>query len=238
VNFPLHKHLILNVTAGSHAYGTNTDQSDHDTRGVVIPPKEYFLGIHSFEQHSPDPRSAQGDLCYYDIRKFVRLAMKGNPNILEMLKAPVITITKWGNELKALWPHFLSRRLVTSHIGMATAHLKRLDRPDGGIKSREAIEQHGFNTKDASHVIRVLGQCMEILTLGTLTLPRPEATKLVDIRQGRTSRQAIEDKAKFLIDYIRDLALVDWPDHPDEKALSCQVVCIVEDFHRENPEVE
>ena len=35
---------VLLVRHGSHAYGTNTETSDEDFKGVAIPPKEYFLG--------------------------------------------------------------------------------------------------------------------------------------------------------------------------------------------------
>ena len=69
---------IFLTRAGSHAYGLATPESDLDLRGIVIPPKGYFLGFwHRFEQaESTDP-----DLVIYDIRKFFHLAAACNPSI-------------------------------------------------------------------------------------------------------------------------------------------------------------
>ena len=75
---------VLLVRHGSHAYGTNTETSDEDFKGVAIPTKEYFFGYtHKFEQaelKAPDP-----DAVIYDIRKFFNLAASCNPNIIEVL---------------------------------------------------------------------------------------------------------------------------------------------------------
>lgn len=73
---------ILLTRAGSHAYGLATPESDLDLRGIVIPPKEYFLGFwHRFAQ----AESTGPDLVIYDIRKFFHLAAACNLSIIELL---------------------------------------------------------------------------------------------------------------------------------------------------------
>ena len=44
------KRTILIGLAGSHGYGLNRPDSDHDYRGVFIAPKRYYLGFDHIEQ--------------------------------------------------------------------------------------------------------------------------------------------------------------------------------------------
>jgi len=75
------EHIIFHFLAGSHLYGTANENSDEDHRGVIIPPIEYFYGLEKFEQW--EGGDLYKDACFYDIRKFVKLAMNGNPNVIE-----------------------------------------------------------------------------------------------------------------------------------------------------------
>lgn len=75
---------VLLVRHGSHAYGTNTETSDEDFKGIAIPPKEYFLGATKrFEQ--AELKAPEPDAVIYEIRKFFSLAADSNPNIIEVL---------------------------------------------------------------------------------------------------------------------------------------------------------
>lgn len=76
-----HHRLLLKVRAGSRAHGLHTPESDEDTRGVCVPPKRYLLGLSKFEQW----QSEGGDHVIFSLKKFVRLALDGNPNIIETL---------------------------------------------------------------------------------------------------------------------------------------------------------
>ncbi len=68
---------------GSHAYGTNTPESDIDVKGIAIPPRKYFLGfLERFEQ--ADKGNAI-DAVIYNVQKFFDLAADCNPNIIEVL---------------------------------------------------------------------------------------------------------------------------------------------------------
>ena len=104
-DFDLLRHCVLLVTAGSRAYGLHGQDSDVDIKGVIIPPRQYFLGaLKSFEQadQASELESFEADLSdeekaavansklegsLYGIRKFVRLAAEANPNILEVLSS-------------------------------------------------------------------------------------------------------------------------------------------------------
>lgn len=76
--------ILLSVISGSHAYGTNTSQSDVDIRGVFIQPLDSILRDGYIEQITDETN----DTIYYELKRFVELLIKNNPNILEMLAMP------------------------------------------------------------------------------------------------------------------------------------------------------
>lgn len=111
---------------GSQAYGTSTPTSDLDIRGIVIPPKEYYLGLtNNFEQAtSKDP-----DLVIFDLRKFMKLASECNPNALEIIftdEQDHYIETDLGKKLLENRNIFLSKRVKHTFSGYAHAQMKRI----------------------------------------------------------------------------------------------------------------
>lgn len=231
LEFDLDSHLVLKTWGGSHAYGTAIENSDEDFRGVIIPPEEYFTGFKVFKQFAPKPDGPFGDVVYYDIRKFLQLAAKGNPGILEVFHAPRLRVSiPFGNSILSLWESVLSKSLIKSHLGMAKDHIRRIDLPNRkcGEKGKAAIDKHGYNTKDACHVIRVLEQCIEILITKNLTMPRPNADMLLAIKNGEWSIEKFRSAADNFIDLIKDLeSKSDLPKLPDFNQLSRNCMNIV-----------
>jgi len=76
--------IIFECVSGSRAYGLATPTSDTDIRGVFILPKEHFYGLEYVGQISNETN----DIVYYELRKFIELLAKNNPNILELLNVP------------------------------------------------------------------------------------------------------------------------------------------------------
>lgn len=117
---------VLMVRHGSHAYGTNTAGSDEDFRGIAIPPSEYFFGfLKSFENLvRNDP-----DVTIFDIRKFFKLAIENNPNVLEILfvdPSDIISASPLGEELLAIRDQFISRAAKERFLGYAKAQAHRI----------------------------------------------------------------------------------------------------------------
>ena len=118
--------VIFATLAGSRLYGTAREDSDIDIRGVSLPPMEALLGLSPFEQHEVPGE----DTVIYELRKFARLALKANPNILELLFAPEDawqTIDDYGQQLIENRHLFLSRKVVHTYSGYAFAQLKRIE---------------------------------------------------------------------------------------------------------------
>ena len=84
--FPLPKAMILLGRRGSEAHGLRLPDAalnDRDLMGVVVPPVGYYLGLRSWEV--AEAQRDGWDTVLYEVRKFVRLLMKQNPNVLDLL---------------------------------------------------------------------------------------------------------------------------------------------------------
>lgn len=77
--------LIFEVITGSRAYNLATDISDTDFRGVFVLPRNLFYSL----DYIPQVSNETNDIVYYELRRFVELLSKNNPNIIEMLATPV-----------------------------------------------------------------------------------------------------------------------------------------------------
>lgn len=120
------QHIIFECIVGSQAYGTDNEFSDFDYSGVMIPGREYFLGLKSFEQF-------QGfkdvDKTIYDIRKALNLIADNNPNMLDLLYTPercIVRTSKFWDKILENRDIFLSKRIRWTFSGYAIAQLNRI----------------------------------------------------------------------------------------------------------------
>ena len=77
-------HIIFEAISGSKAYGLATATSDTDIRGVFILPQSQYYGMTYIGQVN----DATNDVVYYELRKFMELLLKNNPNMMELLAMP------------------------------------------------------------------------------------------------------------------------------------------------------
>lgn len=63
-------------------------------------------------------------------------------------------------------------------------------------KRAELEARFGYDTKHASHLVRLLRTCGEILSEGTIRVRRPDARELLEIRAGTWSYEALEEWAE------------------------------------------
>lgn len=122
----LPKSTIFLTNHGSHAYGTSLPTSDHDVRGIMIAPKEYYLGCtmvcEQAEQSDPD-------LVIYELRKFMKLGADANPNVLELLYTDPSDhhiVTPIGQMLLDNRDLFLSKKVRHTFQGYAHSQMKRI----------------------------------------------------------------------------------------------------------------
>jgi predicted nucleotidyltransferase len=114
--------IIFECISGSRAYGLDTPSSDTDIRGVFILPKEHFYSLDYIGQVNNE----SNDIVYYELRKFIELCSKNNPNILELLNVPkecVLYKHPIFDEIKLEF--FLSKQCKKSFANYAYAQIKK-----------------------------------------------------------------------------------------------------------------
>jgi len=87
---------ILNVLVGSRCHGLDTPESDRDISGVFVRSTSDLLRLDNPEQIIRT--KSDGDDASWELRHFMNYCCKGNPTMLEALKAPVIDSTPEGKK--------------------------------------------------------------------------------------------------------------------------------------------
>ena len=114
--------ILLESISGSRAYGLNRAGSDTDIRGVFYLPEQMFYGLTYVSQVS----NANNDIVFYELRRFVELLSKNNPNILELLAVPEDCLIYRHPILERLTPElFLSKLCKDSFAGYAMTQIKK-----------------------------------------------------------------------------------------------------------------
>ncbi|CCH55621.1 Nucleotidyltransferase, predicted [Fibrisoma limi BUZ 3] len=114
--------ILFECISGSKAYGTNLPTSDTDIRGVFVIPQDDLYGLHYIEQVNDD----RNDVVFYELRRFVELLAKNNPNILELLCAPDDCVLYRHPLMDRLQPgDFLSRLCKDTFAGYAVSQIKK-----------------------------------------------------------------------------------------------------------------
>lgn len=231
------QNIILRGLVGSTVHGLALEgQDDRDEMGVFIEPQEYVLGLGHVEQWTfrtqPDGvRSGHGDLdlTVYALRKYARLASSGNPTILLLFHLPasaVLYANDWGHRLLDSRDLFVSRQAGRAFLGYLRAQRQRgmgSERARRHGKPRaDLVEQYGYDTKYAMHMLRLGYQGVEFLETGRLTLPMPEPVRshLMGVRTGKISENHVLTEAGELERRLEDLLDTSpLPASPDRAAI-------------------
>jgi predicted nucleotidyltransferase len=226
---------ILRCVVGSTAYGLNlTESGDRDEVGVCLEPLEALLGFHEFEQFEfrtatertgiKDAKSEAGDLDLkiYSLKKFLRLALQGNPSVIELFfTKSYVKVDALGHQLQELYPQVVSRQCGKRFLGYMEAQRQRLLGEVGQKKVNrpELEEKHGYDTKYAMHILRLGMQGVELLETGKISLPFEGEKRdyLLGVRKGLVPINDVLGRAGDLERRLKDL-LDDSPlsEHPNE----------------------
>lgn len=114
--------LLLECVSGSRAYNLNIATSDTDLKGVFVLPQYTLYGM----TYTPQVASEGNDEVYFEIRRFLELLEKNNPNILELLNSPEQCIRFRHPLMDLIKPaEFLSKLCLDTFAGYAATQIKK-----------------------------------------------------------------------------------------------------------------
>jgi uncharacterized protein len=172
----LKEYIIYRCVVGSRAFGLDVESSDYDRRGIFLPPADVQWSIFGLPEQIEDHETQE---CYWEIEKFLLLALKANPNILECLYTPSVELaTPIAEELLSIRDIFLSQLIYQTYNGYVMSQFKKLNQD---LRNKGAIRG-----KHAMHLIRLLLSGITILREGFVPLRiEGHRDQLLDIRNGR-----------------------------------------------------
>jgi uncharacterized protein len=240
---------------GSVAYGVSAATSDMDIYGWAIPPKDdvfpHLAGaivgfgkqpprFEQFQQHhihDADALSGHGrtyDVTIFSIVKFFQLAMENNPNVIDSLFTPqtcVLHSTRVANLVRDHRKLFLHRGAWPKFKGYAYSQLHKLTIKEAHGKRAELVEKHGYDTKFAYHVVRLLGEAEQILVEGDIDLQR-DNDRLKAIRRGEWTEERLRNwAAEKEADLERAYANSTLPAQPNEAKLKALLLQCLEEHY-------
>ena len=224
--------VVLLAEVGSSIHGISVNgQDDLDLTAVRI--EDWSELVNGPEQRQammvrtkPEGvRSRFGDIDIqvYTLRKFARLALSGNPSILTALFSPnrrAASEERW-EKLARLVP---SQRAGSAFLGYMRQQMERWQgmRGQRNVNRPELVEQYGYDTKYAGHIIRLGLQGVEYVTTTRITLPMPaEQVELVrSVREGRvTEAQALDAAEQVELALVAAITSSKLPEQPATTAV-------------------
>lgn len=201
------RYVIYRCIVGSRAYGLDHDASDIDRRGIYLPPADAHWSLYGVPEQVQDEHS---DECYWELQKFLTLALKANPNILECLYTPLVEeVTPLAHELLDMRGIFLSRLIYQSYGGYVMSQFKKLEQD---LRSTGTIRW-----KHAMHLIRLLLAGITALREGFVPVGIGEQReRLLAIRRGDVPWEEVNAwRLTLHAEFTNVSATTQLPERPD-----------------------
>ncbi len=171
----LRPYIIYRCVVGSRAYGLDDAGSDTDRRGIYLPPARLHWSLAGLPEQIEDHAAQE---AYWELQKFLTLALKANPNVLECLYTPLVEhATPLAEELRAMRASFLSKHLYQTYNGYVLSQFRRME---------QDLRTHGeVRLKHAMHLIRLLLSGIVALREGVIPVRVTEQReRLLSIKRG------------------------------------------------------
>ncbi|MGA1871928.1 MAG: DNA polymerase beta superfamily protein [bacterium] len=114
--------LLFECISGSKAYGLDTPGSDTDIKGVFVLPQDSYYSLNYIPQISNNSH----DIVYFELKRYIELLTRNNPNILEMLFVSNEFVLYEHPLWKEIKPElFLSKLCQVTFAGYAMTQIKK-----------------------------------------------------------------------------------------------------------------
>jgi predicted nucleotidyltransferase len=203
----LSERLLFRCVVGSRAFGLDDDQSDTDYRGVFLPPAEMHWSLYGVPEQIECDETQEH---YWEVQRFLVLALKANPNVLECLYTPLIeTRTPLGAELLEMRSAFLSRLIYQTYNGYVMSQFKKMQ--------SDLRNQGQVKWKHVMHLIRLLISGTSTLRNGFVPVRiEDHRDQLLAIKRGEVPWAETEKwRLNLHLDFGRALADTTLPERPD-----------------------
>jgi len=199
--------VIYRCVVGSRAFGLDTEESDTDRRGIYLPPAELHWSLYGVPEQLENDETEE---AYWELQKFLVMALKGNPNILECLYTPLVEYASpLAQELLDMRDAFLSRLVYQTYNGYVMSQFKRMQadlRNQGRVKPKHVM-----------HLIRLLLSGIHVLREGFVPVDVGQhRERLFAIKKEEMPWDDIEAWRKELHkEFDRALEETNLPERPD-----------------------
>lgn len=203
--------VIYRCVVGSRAYGLDGAESDTDRRGIYLPSAEMHWSLYGVPEQIEHKVEQE---CYWELQKFLVLALKANPNVLECLYTPLVeTAAPLAQELLGMQEIFLSQLVYQTYNSYVLSQFKKMEqdlRTTGTIRWKHAM-----------HLIRLLLSGITILKEGFVPV-KVDAyrDRLLAIKYQQVSWEEVNHwRLDLHGEFDRTFAATHLPERPDyEKA--------------------
>jgi predicted nucleotidyltransferase len=174
---------------------------------VFLPPAEMHWSLYGVPEQIEDNETQE---CYWELQKFLMVALKANPNVLEVLYTPLVELaTPIAEELLANRHRFLSKLVYQTYNGYVLSQFRKLEQD---LRTRGELKW-----KHVMHLIRLLISGIRILNEGEVPVHAGSyREQLLAIRHGELSwDKANEWRLRLHAEFDTAYGATKLPDRPD-----------------------
>lgn len=199
--------VIFRCVIGSRAYGLDDEESDTDYRGIFLPTADLHWSLYGVPEQVECHETQEH---YWELQRFLVLALKANPNVLECLYSPLIEkVTPLATELLEMRSIFLSRLVYQTYNGYV---LSQFNKMQADLRNHGEVKQ-----KHVMHLIRLLISGINVLRHGLVPVRVEEhREQLLAIKQGQLSWEETERwRLSLHQEFDQALGETSLPDRPN-----------------------
>ena len=179
----LYERVIYRCVIGSRAYGLADTESDVDRRGIYLPTADLHWSLYGVPEQLENHETQE---AYWELQKFLVLALKANPNVLECLYTPLVEkATPLAEELLGMKAIFLSRMVYQTYNGYVLSQFKKVQ---ADIRNKGQVKW-----KHVMHLIRLLLSGIGVLRDAIVPVKvDAHRDRLLAIRRGEVPWEDVE----------------------------------------------
>lgn len=199
----------LQAVTGSIAYGLNHANSDIDKMSVFIAPTVEVAGLFWASSHESwsDAGPTGDDNTGHEIGKFLKLVLKSNPTLIELLFMNEYEILDEAGQAMVDLRHKMlyTEGIRSAYLGYATAQRDRIIR-----------EFPNHKPKMARHCLRIARQATDLLGTGTFDVHVGDPQEYFELTELDFMAMGVKlENALYQIETVESVL----PDAPDKKAV-------------------